>query len=54
MWENKDDKEPDYSDMSDVISEEYKIEVELISEKEQEQVYNDLIKKGYKCRILTF
>jgi len=54
VWKNEDDKEPDFSDMSDEISEEYKIEVELTSEKEQEQVYNDLIKKGYKCRILTF
>ena len=30
------------------------VEIELSSEREQEQVFNELTKKGYKCRILTF
>ena len=40
-------------DLSDKIDLQYKIEVEVISEKEQEVLYNDLTKKGYICRILT-
>jgi ParB-like chromosome segregation protein Spo0J len=40
-------------DLSDDIELQYKIEVEVISEKEQEKLYNDLTKKGYVCRILT-
>mgnify|MGYP003660800760 CR=1 FL=1 len=40
-------------DLSDKIDLQFKLEVELISEKEQEALYNDLTKKGYKCRILT-
>ena len=55
VWENKDDEyNSDVNDISDNISEEYRVEIELTSEREQEQVYNELIKKGYKCRILTF
>jgi len=37
-----------------MIGEEYRVEIELSSEREQEQVFNELTKKGYKCRILTF
>ena len=40
-------------DLSDKIDLQYKIEVEVISEKEQEELFNDLTKKGYICRILT-
>ena len=40
-------------DLSDNIELQYKIEVDVISEKEQEQLYNDLTNKGYICRILT-
>ena len=40
-------------DLSDKLDLQFKLEVELISEKEQEALYNDLTKKGYKCRILT-
>ena len=41
-------------DLSDKIELQYKIEVDVTSEKEQEQLYNDLTNKGYICRILTF
>ena len=41
------------TDLSDSIELQYKIEVDVTSEKEQEQLYNDLTKKGYKCKILT-
>ena len=55
VWENKDDEQNnDVNDISDNISEEYRVEIELTSEREQEQVFNELTKKGYKCRILTF
>jgi ParB-like chromosome segregation protein Spo0J len=40
-------------DLSDQIELQYKIEVEVMSEKEQEALYNELTKKGYVCRILT-
>jgi len=45
------DKLPD--DLSDKLELQYKIEVDVTSEKEQEQLYNDLTNKGYICRILT-
>lgn len=55
VWQNNDDEENnDVNDISDNISEEYRVEIELNSEREQEQVFNELTKKGYKCRILTF
>ena len=55
VWENQDDEQNnDVNDISNNISEEYRVEIELNSEREQEQVFNELTKKGYKCRILTF
>ena len=54
VGKNEDDiKKFNDTDMSEDIIEQYKIEIELTSEKEQEQVYNDLVNKGYICRILT-
>jgi ParB-like chromosome segregation protein Spo0J len=41
------------NDLSDKIELQYKIEVDVTSEKEQEQLYNELTNKGYICRILT-
>ena len=40
-------------DLSDNLELQYKIEVDVISEKEQEKLYNELTNKGYICRILT-
>ena len=55
VWQNEDDeKNNDVNDISDNISEEYRVEIELNSEREQQQVFEELTKKGYKCRILTF
>jgi hypothetical protein len=55
VWQNEDDEQNnDVNDISDNITEEYRVEIELASEREQEQVFNELTKKGYKCRILTF
>lgn len=47
--ENQKSKE----DLSNKIEIEYKIEVTVVCEKEQEYLYNDLTNKGYQCRILT-
>ena len=55
VWQNEDDeKNNDVNDISDNISEEYRVEIELNSEREQQQIFEELTKKGYKCRILTF
>tara|TARA_R100000995_G_C3480688_1_gene123694 strand:- start:572 stop:1081 length:510 start_codon:yes stop_codon:yes gene_type:complete len=40
-------------DFSDKINENFRVEVELDSEEEQETLYNDLTNKGYICRLLT-
>lgn len=41
------------NDLSNELTEKFKIEIDLISEIEQEKMYNKLTKQGYKCRILT-
>jgi hypothetical protein len=41
------------TDLSDKIELQYKIEIDVTSEKEQEQLFNELTNKGYICRILT-
>ena len=54
VWQNEDDKfDSDVNDISDNIGEEFRVEVELKSENEQQQLYNELTKKGYTCRLLT-
>jgi len=43
VWQNEDDEQNnDVNDISDNISEEYRVEIELTSEREQEQVFNEL------------
>jgi len=55
VWQNEDDEQKNEpQDMSDNISAEYRIEIELKSEKEQEKIFKELTNKGYVCRILTF
>lgn len=46
-------KGSDDEDLSDEIQTDYKVEVTCTCEKEQEELYNDLIAQGYQCRILT-
>ena len=43
----------DVKDLSDTLKENFRIEVEIDSEEEQEKLYNELIEQGYICRILT-
>jgi ParB-like chromosome segregation protein Spo0J len=45
--------EKEIEDLSDDIKSMFRVEVELENENEQEKLYNELIKKGYLCRILT-
>ena len=40
-------------DLSDEIDSSYRLEIELENEEEQEKLYNELINKGYICRLLT-
>lgn len=40
-------------DLSDQIQISFKLEIECVSEIEQEKLYNELINKGYQCRVLT-
>tara|TARA_R110001599_G_scaffold20370_2_gene77109 strand:- start:2527 stop:3033 length:507 start_codon:yes stop_codon:yes gene_type:complete len=43
----------DVKDLSDTLKENFRIEIEIDSEEEQEKLYNELIQQGYICRILT-
>lgn len=53
-WEPEEVKMPgEKEDLSDKIDFQYKIEVECVTEAEQEALYNKLMEEGYKCRILT-
>jgi len=45
------DKE--HKDLSDDLKETFEVIIECISEREQEAVFNSMIKDGYKCRVLT-
>lgn len=40
-------------DLSNDIDSSFRVEVECISEREQEKLFNDLTNQGYKCRLLT-
>lgn len=42
-----------YNDMSDKFNFEYKVEISVDSEAEQEHIYNELTERGFQCRILT-
>lgn len=50
-FEEVEEKEQD--DLSDKIKSEFRIEIILKDEKEQEITYNKLIGEGYECRLLT-
>lgn len=48
-----DEEEKEITDLSDDLNLEYKLEIELENEDQQESLYNKLTEEGYKCRILT-
>ena len=41
------------NDLSENIKNDFRIEIILNSEEDQQKTYNELIEKGYECRILT-
>ena len=47
------DQETNQQDLSDSIEEEFKVEIQATSEREQEKIYNELTERGFVCRILT-
>lgn len=49
----EDEEEKELKDISDNIESSFRIEIEMENEEEQEKLYNELIEKGYICRILT-
>lgn len=51
-WDNEDD-ETELKDLSSTIESLYRIEIICKDEEEQENIYNNLIKQGYECRLLT-
>lgn len=53
-FEKIEEKKPSLpNDLSNELILEYKLEVDCISEEEQELLYNELTEKGYICRVLT-
>jgi ParB-like chromosome segregation protein Spo0J len=46
-------EEDNIKDLSNDIEVDFKIEISLVSEKDQEQLYNRLTEEGYECRVLT-
>jgi ParB-like chromosome segregation protein Spo0J len=47
------DNNENYNDLSDKIKNDFRIEIILKDEEQQEKTYNELIEKGYDCRLLT-
>ena len=45
--------EKEQIDLSDDVTGFFEVIVTADSEREQEEIYNDLIERGYKCRVLT-
>ena len=45
--------EKEQIDLSDDVNGFFEVVVTADSEREQEEIYNDLIERGYKCRVLT-
>ena len=48
-----DDTEEDKKDLSDKVVEKYAVEIDCSNEDEQEEIYNELVERGYVCRVLT-
>lgn len=46
-------KDDSVTDLSDSLETSLKIEVDCISEEQQETLFNELIEQGYECRLLT-
>jgi hypothetical protein len=46
-------KQSEKKDLSDEIDVSFRVEITCVSEREQEQMYNELLGRGFECRILT-
>ena len=51
--EEKDEGEKEQTDLSDKVEYQYKLEITLANETEQEKMFNELTGRGFECRILT-
>ena len=51
--EQKKNPAPSTKDLSSKIESKFVVEATCVSEREQEKLYNELLKQGYECRILT-
>lgn len=40
-------------DLSELLETRYLVEINCVSEMEQEKIYNELLKRGLECRVLT-
>lgn len=52
-WENPSSASEEKKDISDQLEVAYKLEITCTNEAEQEKMYNELIERGFECRILT-
>ena len=52
-WGIKFGKSKNDKDLSNDISFDYRLEITLSNENDQEELYNELVERGYECRILT-
>jgi hypothetical protein len=46
-------EEAELTDISDKITETFRIEIICKDEQSQQEAYNKLIEEGYECRLLT-
>lgn len=47
------ENEENKKDLSDKVVEKYAVEIDCSNEGEQEEIYNELVERGYVCRVLT-
>lgn len=53
-WKTEEDEEEkEQTDLSDKVEYQYKLEITLANETEQEKMFNELTGRGFECRILT-
>lgn len=52
-WEAPKEDNADKMDLSDQLGYEFKLEITCVNESEQKAMYDELIGRGYECRILT-
>lgn len=53
VYLNKGKQTKEKRDLSDTAKTEYVLEIVCIDANEQELMYNELLKKGFECRVLT-